>query len=327
MLPSEAERLGGFSRAVNLGLISMSLADAVMLYDSLLPSSALHTVVQSLDSHIFTALKVTPTISWPNETQFLFDKGPTSLKALAFFFRVDVHRAAMRILWRKSLQQGFLQERVYYWGDSFTKGFRFRHFCLPEKLQAHMIRLKAARPGLSEITNFVKTHDLAAINARFNTCARGFDYLFEKITQRQDVTFHFFIPPHCALAWINKDSFSSYIGGLLYALDKIESFPHICLYAFDDVPEITCNTANYNDGMHYGIGVDRYILKSMKAGKHRITKANVLEYLRRMADVLLNFDPTPDFEHTVTFEGPINEESAKAFATLPPPIGPHPLDP
>ncbi|MDR0662433.1 MAG: hypothetical protein LBF76_03550, partial [Holosporales bacterium] len=132
------------------------------------------------------------------------------------------------------------------------------------------------------------------------------------------------IPPHYAVIWAYMDDqkeryptgtrrgFQDYIGGLLYVLDEIEAFPNIHLYAFDDVAAITGNTANYPNDCHYGIGVNRYILRSLKAGKHQITKDNVLAYLRRMAEVLVAFDPTPDYTHTVSFEGPLNEETEKA---------------
>jgi hypothetical protein len=191
---------------------------------------------------------------------------------------------------------------------------------------------------LLEIKEFLDTHDLEAVEKRFNTIERCFAHIKEIISPMTNVQFDFFIPPHCAIIWVCMDDqevrnptgtrrgFNDYIGGILYILNKIEASPNIRLYAFDDVAEITGNTANFFDDRHYGIGVNRYILKSIKAGKHRITKANVLEYLRRMADVLVHFDPAPNLEYTVSFEGPLTEASEKAFSSFPPPTGPSPLE-
>ncbi|MDR1267576.1 MAG: hypothetical protein LBJ70_04375 [Holosporales bacterium] len=220
--------------------------------------------------------------------------------------------------------RGTEQDSGYeYCFNCYTR--RFRTFCSTTSQYSHT--LQAARPELLEIAEFVKTHDLSDVHARFNTVPRMFDYLLETIAKRPDITFHFFIPPHCAICLANKGSFTSYIGGLLYLLNAVEHFPNIHIYAFDDVPEIVCNTANYMDAGHYGIGVARYILKAMRVGKHRVTKENVLAYLRRVAETLLSFDPTPDLEHTVSFEGPLNESVEEAFTAIPPPMGPSPLSP
>jgi hypothetical protein len=375
ILHKEAEDLGGFRKVVNLSISGMHMGEAALVYDLLLPASALHTVVQSLDSSFFTVPKPdtvfwNPAFEFP---EFLFgNTWEDFVKKLKTFYKIGVQKAALQIVFVNSLGgiaklcsfdeqtvyrilehplvKGFLtrlglsrrinaqrmaikiqNQRIKlahesaYW---FSNGIPlFRLNCSPQKLLLRKERLQTTRPGLLEVSRFVATHTLAEINAQFNTVPRSFDYIFEKISHRPDIAFHFFIPPYCALSWAHKESFSSYIGGLLYLLDTIETCPNIHVYAFDDVPEITCNAANYMDDGHYGLGVNRYILKSMKAGKHCITKANVLAYLRRMAAVLLHVDPTPDFDHTVSFEGPLNEHVEKAFAAFPPPTGPTPLEP
>jgi hypothetical protein len=219
---------------------------------------------------------------------------------------------------------GACSSHAYTREKGYLKGFRADH--------------ERNKPELLALKKFLDTHDLAAVNKRFNTTERCFTHLMEIFTSMDTIRIDLFIPPYCTMAWIKwkkpfwspretEGGFSSYIGGILYILDKIEEFPNIHLYAFDDVAEITGNTANYSDDIHYGIGINRYILRSLKAGKHQITKDNVLAYLQRMAEVLVAFDPTPDYTHTVSFEGPLNEETEKAFATFPPPMGPEPLLP
>jgi hypothetical protein len=203
-----------------------------------------------------------------------------------------------------------------------------------EKLRSACISRREVIPQIKE---FLDTHDLEVVEKRFNTVERSFSYSMEVMSSMSHVQFDIIISPCCSAVWASGQEpilpesidpeLQNYIGGLLYILDHIEAFPNIRLYAFDDVAEIVGNTANYFEQGHYGIGVNRYILRSIKAGKHRITKANVLEYLRRVVTVILNFDPTPDYEHTVTFEGPLTEESEQAFSRFPPPTGPSPLLP
>jgi hypothetical protein len=179
--------------------------------------------------------------------------------------------------------------------------------------------------SLKEVATFVKTHSLEEIETRFKTRPCAIYFFLARASQRPDMTFVFFIPPF--IIGRTAGIFAQYICGILYILDRIEALPNISLYAFDDVKAITGNLANYMDEIHQYIGVHRYMLRSMKVGKHRLTKENVLAYLRGIIEVIETFNPAPDWEHTVGFEGPYNAETEKVFARWPCPTGPHPLMP
>jgi hypothetical protein len=338
----EAETLGGFRRPINISFFAMTMGELQTVYPVLLQAPELQTVIGSLDAFFFCDPIEGYTLLEEPWFHFLFALKPSLKnfwKKLMLFHAWWLHRAAISILMCKMYLRFFPDIPSSYWLSDCV--YDFRENCSARYCKERRRQLRLARPRLLEIVSFLKTHSLEEINERFNTIPRCFDYVFELVAQRPNVTFHFFIPPYSALMWIcgkevrtsQKRSFyawatlAHYIGGLLYVLDKIEAFPNIHLYAFDDVAEITGNMANYMNKSHYGIGVNRYILRSLKAGKRRITKANVLAYLRRMAEVLVSFDPTPNYAHTVSFEGPLNEETEKAFATFPPPMGPEPLLP
>jgi hypothetical protein len=351
----EVEALGGFSSPLNFSVGGTTWQEISVLFDSAMKCSCVKTVISIAPP--FRCGPVDLSAPFPTHMkrfEYLLKEGYL-LQKLAFYIKPfdEIPYLVWSVLACKLYemlpqQMQTLRRKCRPYSRQhclMNKNFRGAHIVWGKQREALLNKpmKKSISPQLMEIITFIKTRSLEEINARFNTLSPvPDDFFLEKITQRSDVTFHFFIPPMCSFLRKGKctagysynsnvvqiEDSPSYIANLLYIVNAVKNFPNVYIYAFDDVPEIVGNPANfYPDGYHFGIGINRYILKSMKVGKHRITKANVLEYLRRMADVLLNFDPTPDLEHTVAFEGPLNEESAKAFAAFPPPIGPHPLDP
>jgi hypothetical protein len=97
---------------------------------------------------------------------------------------------------------------------------------------------------------------------------------------------------------------------------------NIFIYAFDDLPVITNNLANWMDDHHYAIGVNRYMLKAIGASKHILTPDNVDAYLERVWQNRQYGELYYAPEHTVSFEGPVDED---AFSVYPLPYGPEPL--
>ncbi|MDR1267577.1 MAG: hypothetical protein LBJ70_04380 [Holosporales bacterium] len=58
ILRQEAEQLGGFDRAINVSLCGMGWDEMIKIYDIVLKSPVLRTVVQSLDGHFFQSVKM-----------------------------------------------------------------------------------------------------------------------------------------------------------------------------------------------------------------------------------------------------------------------------
>ena len=137
--------------------------------------------------------------------------------------------------------------------------------------------------------------------------------------------FYLYIPPLPAYRYAQNKEEAAYFVVFSRQLAALAAqHPNTTLFGFDDVPEINENLANYRDTIHYGIGVDRFILKSMHDKKHRITPGNVDAYDRHFLDVVTTYQPTIDMEHTISFEGPVDEERFQAY---PPPHGPAPIAP
>jgi hypothetical protein len=341
-LEQEVEQLGGLKKPLGVGTPNF-FSGGVFPYSLPLASgSSVKTVLQSLDPAICFS---TPIPRKLLRAQFFQPWIPLVVDLLRFRQKIvnsrlgklfeqirlmmkvcgiaGTYALSWNILFSRPSQAHHLErEKERYLSYTRGKKYRAAQFC------------SASIPGKEEIRqilSFLETHTLVEASKQFGYAVYAFAFFTEEVLCHPEIEFHFFVSPYLALAYIGKQEdcipFSQYIGGLLAFLNRIAGSPNIHLYAFDDVAEIVGNTANYYDHTHYGIGVNRYILRSIKAGKHRITKANVLEYLRRVATVLLNFDPTPDYEHTVTFEGPLTEESEEAFSCFPPPAGPSPLLP
>lgn len=101
--------------------------------------------------------------------------------------------------------------------------------------------------------------------------------------------------------------FDLYAQGLRFLLASVRDKPNITIYAFDDVREIVCNAANYKDVNHFGIGVNRYILRSIAARKHILTDDNIEKYLEAVKALKDAMPIYVNISDTVTFEGPLNE--------------------
>lgn len=95
--------------------------------------------------------------------------------------------------------------------------------------------------------------------------------------------------------------------GLRTLVDVQRHKPNVRVYAFDDVAAITCNAANYKDLNHFGPGVNRYILRSIEAGKHSLNADNLDAYLSRVRQLKETMPVYADTANTVSFEGPLNE--------------------
>ncbi|MDR2412029.1 MAG: hypothetical protein LBD66_00265 [Holosporales bacterium] len=318
MLDEEVENLGGFKRALNVSM----LGDIPYHYLDFLFSknSSIKTVIMGFDPHLL--------LEWGSEGNYQTPLPEYPPRMIA---------SHLRTLLSLGAQQDALIA-AFHALPLIPPSSRSSSRCLTRTCVAYGRRFYGARSygalslgdgkaeSLKEVATFVKTHSLEEIETRFKIRpCNMINQLLARAIQRPDMTFIFFVPPFTIIR--TASVLSSYICGILYILDRIEALPNVSLYAFDDVKAITGNFANYMDEIHQYIGVHRYMLRSMKVGKHRLTKENVLAYLRGLIEVIETFNPTPDWEHTVGFEGPYNAETEKAFARWPCPTGPDPLMP
>ncbi|WP_299394573.1 hypothetical protein [uncultured Desulfovibrio sp.] len=118
--------------------------------------------------------------------------------------------------------------------------------------------------------------------------------------------------------------FDLYEQGLRFILNSVKYKKNISIYAFDNVKNIVCNAANYKDVNHFGIGVNRYILRSIAARKHIITEDNIEKYLDEVKALKTSMPLYVDTTSTVAFEGPLDES---LFFDSPLPEGRQPLIP
>ncbi len=132
------------------------------------------------------------------------------------------------------------------------------------------------------------------------------------------ITTYALIPPYSAFGRI---PWENYEVSVRYLINALKNKSNVQFYGFDDVPEIVQNIANYYDAFHFGVGVGRYILRSIAADKHRITAANVEEYIQRVQSTR-KLTPYHDPLNTVAFEGETDEEGCSHF---PYPKGNRPL--
>jgi hypothetical protein len=59
-------------------------------------------------------------------------------------------------------------------------------------------------------------------------------------------------------------------------VDALDGQPGVRLFAFDDVPGLASDMRNYFDPAHlYNAAANRYVLQSIAADQHRLTRSNI----------------------------------------------------
>ncbi|MDC0335477.1 hypothetical protein OAN24_01080 [Pseudodesulfovibrio sp.] len=145
------------------------------------------------------------------------------------------------------------------------------------------------------------------------------------VTEYPKTTFYLYIPPLPTYRYAQNKEEAEYFVAFAEELTRLAATQtNTTLFAFDDIPAIADNLANYRDTIHYGTGVDRFILKSMKEKKHVLTLNNLPAFLNHFTHNVSTYQPTADTGKTISFEGPLNET---LFSVYPPPYGPSPVSP
>lgn len=107
------------------------------------------------------------------------------------------------------------------------------------------------------------------------------------------VEFYYFLPPYSVVYWgvaLNGGDLERLLQAEEYALDMMLDIDNLHIYSFMDSYDITTNLDNYRDSVHYNGWVNSYILESMHAGEHLLTRENYREYLEREREFYSTYD-------------------------------------
>jgi len=158
---------------------------------------------------------------------------------------------------------------------------------------------------LAEIRRAVTaTRDLLAADS--NPGCSGYDALqlqllpFIRKASSQGRQLDLVIPPY-SLAFYAVSELQPRLGGHVLAhqlalrrclVDAVDGLPGVRVYAFDDETWITGDLANYGDEGHiYNEAIKRYLLAAIADGSHRLTRANIGEYVATLRANVLNYEP------------------------------------
>lgn len=100
------------------------------------------------------------------------------------------------------------------------------------------------------------------------------DELIALIRTHPDRTFYLFLPPYSALYYARlceRGLFQDFNAFRAAVISHLAGLEHVRLHDFQTIPLITHDLDNYKDDLHYSTLVARYMLQSMKTGRHRVS--------------------------------------------------------
>ena len=298
----DMERFAGLAKGMVLAVLGMSPYEFSVIFNKVCQAEQVENIVLTFDT--FRYFKDTPS-SYPYFPAGLY--GDFFIAKLEEMLRMDVVRMAFRMLCGRERARD-LDSRSALMQRASRKHAYSRYAQNYEQAAAEHGK-RAATLTFSEDDTAFDSSPLDPVIALFRNAP-------------DHIRLHLLIAPSFRGADDVLLTYADYYHGLLYLLQALRDKENIIIYGFDDIPAITNNIANFQDVMHYGIGVTRYMFKAVGARKHVITEDNVRDYLTRVWESRkygkIYYDP----EHTVSFEGPLDEE---LFQKYPPPDGPNPL--
>ena len=111
--------------------------------------------------------------------------------------------------------------------------------------------------------------------------------------EHPDVDFYLFFPPYSAYWWeylVESGNIYRHLESEREVIKLLLPYENIKLFSFNNCTEITMDTNNYTEALHYGEWINTLMLKYMHDGKGRLTKDNYEDYLSEIEDLYLNFD-------------------------------------
>lgn len=113
------------------------------------------------------------------------------------------------------------------------------------------------------------------------------------IEEHSETTFYMFVPPYSILFWDmqnRKGATQALLTMLEDAAEQLLAYPNVKLFYYQAVEDIVTDLNNFKDYSHYSSDVNRYIVNSMKAGTHQMTKENYRSELQKMKRLAEHFD-------------------------------------
>lgn len=168
-----------------------------------------------------------------------------------------------------------------YWMTGAVKRGAFEKFNAPESRRELAQKLAARRDKNDRYEGALVPGDFPNIDVN----------VFELIKAYPEVDFVLFVPPLSTLnyALMKPPAFLRALAMRRYILQQAEALPNVRLYAFDDVAWIVADLKNYKDLGHYGVDINEYMIRAIKADKHRLTLANIDAYERAFTDLVRTY--------------------------------------
>lgn len=114
------------------------------------------------------------------------------------------------------------------------------------------------------------------------------------IEEYPNTQFKIFFPPYSIVNWdliIRAGKLEDAIEVTECVMRDLLKYENVELYYFQNIDEIITNLDNYKDYAHYKEEINYYIFESMcKTGEHRITKENYMQEIKKMNDIVSNYD-------------------------------------
>lgn len=205
--------------------------------------------------------------------EYLYDKN--IFNDIKYVFNKTLIFSSLKVLYKmRSGQPNTTMDEAYSWyhlaKDKFVPQF------------ALTLRQKDAEPqvGGGEIYN-----ENAYANLRQN--------MAPIIKANPDTEFNFFFVPDSI--WAIKDrQIKGTLEGSIKAQQIVVAglleYDNVNVYYFKNIESIICDPSNYMDRSHFAIGTNVYILESMLANQHQLTKDNYISEIEKLQTLADKYD-------------------------------------
>lgn len=116
--------------------------------------------------------------------------------------------------------------------------------------------------------------------------------LTKYIEKYPDTEFVIFFPPYSIIDWdIQQGNLEARIAVTKRIMEDLLKYENVQLFYFQNVEEIITNLDNYKDYSHYNENINYYMFECMcKTEKHKINKENYLDEIKKMYNIVINYD-------------------------------------
>ncbi len=275
--------LPGARRAFNLSYRGPRPADRALVLSRIGDHSAARRVIVALD-WIYVLPAHVAAESFP---AFLLDADPWNDLRMVSLDGAELAVASIRG-WPLRPPGWDLAPQEARWQESYD---RFQAPSGWRSLASLVDRLRGEvdRPGQRTCRDYTAIHEqLVPFARRFSSRGKQLDIV---------------IPPYslaCYFEWMADPARRAFFDGaplsdLLQSrrclVDAVEGLPAVRVFAFDNDDAITSNMANYRDSMHLqNREVMGFVLRSVGAGRHRLSRTNFEEYANLLRRRVKAFD-------------------------------------